>query len=531
MRKFIPSHTFVGWMTSLIRRWGLSPAILRSNVGGAVCWGLAGLAILAIYASPKHLISVQTAITGLLGLGVVAIAARWPDRSLIALIILLPFNVFILAKLWSWGVPASLVRHLSGWKEALAIGVVVAGIRNYLATGRRADALDRIGLGFVAIVVLYLLAQKAILPSSSEPTGARLLAFRQDAGFVLLLLGARHAPLPANFLQRAGKAAIATAVVVAGLNIFEALDSVAWNRFVVNTLRVTRYEIDVLHGFSPNPFDVREWANVGGAQVIRAGSVFLSPLTCGFYLVLGWALALERVARGHGRRLMLASLVVIGAGLLLTETRSAILGALVVTFLAFRPAAGRRRHWRTQLAIVVAALAIIAVPAAVSTGVVKRVTAPTTNSDNSGHISAFWEGVHSIEHHPLGLGLGSSAGVGQLATSDASQVVVPENDYLQVGVELGLLPMLVFILMTGVWIRTLRSAARRRPSPELAAAASAAAGLAVTAWFLQVWIDFTVAWTVWGLAGAALGAARARVPERETARWIPGDAAGRPAPA
>ncbi len=522
-------------MTSLIRRFGFSPAILRSNLVGAGCWSLAGLAILAVYASPKHLISVQTAVTGLFGLGIVAIAARWPDRSLIVLIILLPFNVFILAKLWAWGVPASLVRHLSGWKEALVIGVVVAGIRNYLATGRRADALDRIGLGFVAVVVLYLLAQKAIVPSSTAQTSARLLGFRQDAGFVLLLLGARHAPLPANFLQRAGKAAIATAIVVAGLNVFEALNSVAWNRFVVKTLQVTHYEIDVLHGFSPNPSDVREWANVGGTQIIRAGSVFLSPLTCGFYLVLGWALALERVARGQGRRLMLAALVVIGAGLLLTQTRSAILGALVVTFLAFRPAAGRKRHWRTQLAIVVAGLAIIAVPAGVSTGVVGRVTSPTTNSDNAGHISAFWEGVHSIEHHPLGLGLGSSAGVGQLATSDASQTVIPENDYLQVGIELGVLPMLLFVLMTAVWIRSLWSAARRRPSPELTAAAAAAAGLAVSAWFLQVWIDFTVAWTVWGLAGAALGAARARVPAREEQPWLPGRLAGgpadRPAPA
>src|SRR5205807_2258840 len=136
-------------------------------------------------------------------------------------------------------------------------------------------------------------------------------------------------------------------------------------------------------------------------------------LTCGFYLVLGFALALERVARAQRRRWTLAALALIGVGILLTQTRSAMLGALVVAWFGFRPAAGRGSHWRTQLAIVVAAVAIVAVPAAVSSGAASRITGPQDNADNAGHVSAFWDGVHSIEHHPLGIGLGKSAGVGQ----------------------------------------------------------------------------------------------------------------------
>lgn len=485
-----------------------------AGAGGAL-WLLAILVILAVYFSPRHLISVNTAITGLVGLGVIAIAARWPDRSLIVLIVLLPFEGLILARLWGWGVPTSIVRHLGAWKESLAIGVIVAGIRNYLATGRRADALDRIGLGFVAVVVIYLLAQKAIIPGSTAPLGTRLLAFRQDAGFVLLLLGARHAPLPPNFLERAGRVAVAAAIVVAGVCVFEALDSATWNRFIVNTIQYPRYEVGVLHGSLPNPHDIRVYGMVGGTKIIRAGSVFLSALTCGFYLVLGWALALERVARGQARRLMLVGLLVIGTGLLLTQTRSAILGALVVTWLAFRPAAGRRRHWRTQLALIVAGLAIVAVPAAISTGVANRFEGAKNTTDNAGHVSAFWSGIHTIEHHPLGIGLGSSAGVGQRANADVSEVVVPENNYLQVGIELGVLPMLLFAALTATLIFTLRSAARRRPSSVITAVSAAAAGLAVTAWFLQVWIDFSVAWTVWGLTGAALGAGRVLATEEQ----------------
>lgn len=477
-------------------------------------WLVAIGLIVAVYFSPRHLISPQTAVTGLVGLCILAVAARWPDRSLIVLIVLLPFSGFILAKLWAWGVPVSVVRHASAWKETLALGVIVAGARNYLATGRRADAVDRLALALIAIIVLYMLAQKLITPSDTSSITVRLFSFRADAGYVLLLLGARHAPLPDGFLDRAGRAALAAAVVVAGAGVFEALNSAAWNRFVVDTIQYTHYQIAVLHGAPPNPFDVRLYGTVGGTRIIRVGSVFDSALTAGFYLVLGFALALERAARGKGGRWILPALLVIGAGLLLTQTRSAILAALIVAWFAFQPAAGRRRHWRTQLAIVVAALSVLAIPAALSTGLAKRITAPTSNADNAGHISAFWEGVHTIEHHPVGTGLGTSAGVGQ-QYRNAGGIVVPENNYMQVGIELGVVAMLVFTALTLAVILSLRRVARRRPHPSIAAAAGTMAGLAVAAWFLQVWYDFSVAWTIWAFVGAALGASRLPAAQRD----------------
>src|SRR5207253_1896039 len=78
---------------------------LRSRVRpGAVrsAATIAGLALLAtfviwlVYFAPIQPVSVGTAITGLLGLGIVLVAARYPDRSLIILIVLLPFQSFLL---------------------------------------------------------------------------------------------------------------------------------------------------------------------------------------------------------------------------------------------------------------------------------------------------------------------------------------------------------------------------------------------------------------------------------------------------
>src|SRR5947209_6423697 len=79
--------------------------------------------------------------------------------------------------------------------ETLALGVILAGARNVVATGRRLDAIDRLALTFVAFVALYAAVQTIIVPGAPSVSNIRLLGFRETGGFVLLLLGARHAPL------------------------------------------------------------------------------------------------------------------------------------------------------------------------------------------------------------------------------------------------------------------------------------------------------------------------------------------------
>lgn len=477
--------------------------VTRARYRGALAWLFPIAFVLLVYRVPSHYLTVEKAITYLLALGLLIVATRRPDRSLIVLIVVLPFQGLILAKLWAWGVPVSIVRHLGAWKETLALGVVIAGARNYLASGRRFDVVDRLALSFVAIAAIYLFFQTKINPLAPSTMSVRLLGFREAAGFALLLVGARHAPLGGDFPGRAGRALLATSVVVAGVGIFEAIDSSAWNRFVVNTIKYTRYQISVLHVSPRNAGDIRVYGTIGGGHIVRVGSVFIDELTCGFYLVFGFALALERAIRRSWSAPALLATVATGAALLLTQTRSAILGGLIVMFLALQPAADRRRHWRIQAAILLAGLALLAIPTAFGTGFVSRVK---QNQDTSGHITSFWAGLRTIGHNPLGLGLGTAAGTGQRFQGKVI-TDVPENNYLEVGSELGIGPMLLFAALTLALLLTLRRAARAVADPLLTAAWAAGCGLAVGAWFLQTWLDFSISWTFWGLCGAALGVA------------------------
>jgi O-Antigen ligase len=498
----------------------------------------------AVYFSPKHLVSPQTELTGLVALIVVLAATRRPDLSLLALIAFLPFQGLVLAKLWAWGLPASVDSHLGAWKESLAIGVVLAGVRNLMATRRPLDTVDRLALSFVLIVALYAVLQPVIVPGSPAASNIRLLGFRETGGFVLLLFGARHAPLGEGFLRRAARVAFGAGALVAAVGVYEAIFSSAWNHFVVHTIKYTQYQAAVLHSPAANPNDIRVYGTVGGTRIVRIGSVFLNQLSCAWYLILPFAIGVERAVRRSASSLTLLATVAIGAALLLTQTRSAILGALVVLFLAFQPAAGRPRHWRTQVAIVLGALALLAIPVVFGTSLGSRVASAgnSSNQSTAGHISGFWDGVDTIGRHPLGLGLGTGAGTGQ--RFDVKGDVVAENNYLEVGDELGVIPGIMFAALTIALLVVLRRAARRRDELLPTAVWAAGAGLAVAAWFLQTWSDFAVAWTFWGLAGAALGLASQRAPvtsgagerepvgrERRGGAALPGELGGAPATA
>lgn len=477
----------------------------RETVTGALIWLMPVVALVVVLYVPNHYLSPSRAVAYLAALGIVVIAASRPRASLLALIALLPFQGFLLAKIWAWGVPAAVVKDLGAWKEALAIGVTLAGVRGWLASGQRADAVDRLAIAFLALVLVYFALGPEIVPSAPASTSIRALGFRETAGFVLLLLGARHAQLGPDFAHRATRVLLIVGTIVAAIGIYEAIASNAWNRFVVSTIQYTKYEVGVLHTTPNNMWNILTYGQIGGHQVVRVGSVFLSPGTAGFYLLISFAIALERTVRRVSFGTGLAPTLVIGSGLILTETRSAIIGALLVAFLAFQPAAGRQRHFRTQVALVVGVLGLITVPAAIASGALKRFSllSDSSNTSTKGHETGFSTGVDVLAHHPLGLGLGTGAGTGQ--RFGVASTTIPENNYLEVGDELGLLPMVVFVALTVALILGLRRKARARDDPLLTASWAAAAGLAVGALFLQTWSDFSVSWTLWGVAGAMLG--------------------------
>ncbi|MCU1430791.1 MAG: integral rane protein, partial [Actinomycetia bacterium] len=256
--------------------------------------------------------------------------------------------------------------------------------------------------------------------------------------------------------------------------------------------------------------DIRRYGYIGGQRFLRTGSVFLDPTPCGFFLVLPFAAAVERRLRAGLRNGGGALLLLIGVALLLTQTRAALVAGLVVAFLAVRPAAGRTQNRRLQFALLCAAGVVVLLPTATASGLSQRVTTTASSQDQSSsdHVRSFWNGVHAVGAEPIGHGLGTSAGVGQRFAEGSA--TVPENSYLQVGIETGVLGMAVFIALTVVVLRRLTHAAGTVTDVGISVARTAGVGLAIGACLLPAWNEFAVAWPFWGLAGAAIGLAERR---------------------
>lgn len=445
---------------------------------------------------------VDLVIPAMVAIGVVGVASRRPDLCLVALLAFMPAQVFVPAWLYSLGVPESIVRPMSGWQELLAGAIALAAIRHARREHHRFDHVDWLATAYVVVVGAYALFPGLFAADAPTDGEIRSLAFRSSAGFVAVLLACRHAGFTEAQRVRFSRALRAAAVVVSLLAVWEFVDGDAWNRWAVDTVGVTRYQIEVLDAAPFDPTDIRVRVDLAGREFVRVSSLLLSPLALGHYLLMPFALSLERALRGR-TAVASAQAGVIAAALLLTQTRSAMLGALVIAVIALRRVPGRATATRSRFVLVLVGACIAATPFILSAGLLDRFS---DEGSNDIHESSFFEGVEQIASEPLGAGLGTSAGVGQRFGTVTG---ISENYYLQVGTETGILGLVLFVAVVVTGSRALRRS-RDATGDELAAGArSGFVALVLAAFFLHELTNRAVAWSAFGVAGAALGAAPA----------------------
>src|SRR5438105_3358895 len=159
-------------------------------------WALPVFVALLLRRFPMNTIQSFTSL--LVALIVVVLAARAPGRALVVLVCLVPFQLIVLAWLYQAGVPASIVRPMGWWKEAVLAGIVLAGVHRAVVNGDRPDVLDRLAVGYVIAVTAYLVLPSLFSPSAPGNLELRLVAYRADTAFALVFIGARHAALGAR---------------------------------------------------------------------------------------------------------------------------------------------------------------------------------------------------------------------------------------------------------------------------------------------------------------------------------------------
>jgi hypothetical protein len=502
--------------TFLARRRSERPAAARPR-GRRWHWLLAivpGFVVRGALAS--QLLNMEQLLGLAVACGVLAWFARYPDRALRALVVVLPFQLLVTAALYAMGVGGPTVRMLGLWKEVAAAGIIVAAWQAATKAGRQIDALDRLCIGYVGLGTVFLVAQPVLVSGFGGDVSLddRFVSWRSTVLPVLLLLAARHLRISREQARRLVRTLVGLGGALGAVAVFELVASDTWNHFVVDTLGVNRFRLDVLDvpfaALAGRFDDIRVYGSVGSRQIVRMGGPMIGQLEFSFLLLVVFAVVVEHLVRADRSRRAPAIGLLVAFALVLTQTRSSILGAVVVVALVVRPRAGRMESSQHRLAILATTLLLVALPFVLAGGLADRFTVGDTSS-NQDHSQSLRRGLDAVGHDPLGRGLGMGALAGGSYTPGA---IVPENQLLDIGVQLGVVGMALFAaVLAALVVRLGRVDDGRAPgTPGVLGARTALLGLLVPCWFLQPLVTPEVGWLLLAVAGAVLGAA-----ERERA--------------
>ena len=483
--------------TARSRRRTFTPKAPRTQLLGLVCVGAGALLVLYIMKGDREH-DAQRLLEVVVAAGAALAISRRPHVWVCVMIAVLPIQQLLLAFAFGHGAPLWAIRGAGAFKETLVVAVVIAAVRHTQRVGGIPfDALDRWLTAFVLLAVAYIFLPRLPLPLKALSFSTELLGARQTALWALLLLALRRLPASERDEQRLLRTVLGVAIVVALCAIVETISPSTWNKLVINICHFPHYKFQVLHEPLSDPTDVTNRSSFAGSSIVRAGSVFVSPLALGFWMSMPAVLAAQRAtgAKVRGSTGIVAALL--GAGLLLSETRSAILGVLIgIAVVMLR----QRDKVRATMLLILGALVLI--PVALSTTLEKRTFGGgggvSNGADTQQHLTQTITGLRDAFQHPLGSGLGTGAGIGARFGQD---LVVAENSYVGTANELGIAAAVIFI---AIIVQLVRTAAKESDSDLARGALGGVLAFAITALFLEPTVEVVTMLLIGSVCGVAL---------------------------
>lgn len=381
----------------------------------------------------------------------------------------LPFHAFIT----TWAGHMFGRRALwQSWKEiviAAMILVALDGIR------RNPDAIKKLQTKTNLFIVAFALTAGIITLVGKPETIPVWFGVKTNFEFLAAFLAIQLASQK-SWLSTGIKVLVASSAVVAVLAIIQAL-------FV---------PVEFLSslGYGPNTILPHQTLPNG---LTRAFSTIGGPNQLGAFLILPIALTARLWLRSKRWQLGLVLAAQLAA-LYFSYSRSAWLGtAAAVGFVLWIHLSHKHRIVLLATAAAVATVLFAYLPNS-SNAIFVR-----SQVSDKDHLESVKTADKLVEQMPQGRGLGSAGP----ASFYGSQPVIPENYYLQLAIETGVLGLVLFLgvqaaLAVQLWQRRLTSFTA---VPLLASLM----GIAVVNLFLHGWTDSSTAITYWALAGITVG--------------------------
>ena len=431
--------------------------------------------------------------------------SRFRERLVLVLLALLPFHalgvtVFTRAIV---GVNKPPMGVLALWKEALLASILlIAFVEIVRSVGKRAWRFDRYDW-CIAVLATALAAASFLADTSLKQV---VYGIRYDlvplAAFVVLRRVSWSDSFR-RFLPRVFIASVAVAVVY----------GIATLAFPASFFSAIGYSD--LHSLYVPDGPIAAFQQVGGTSIRRMQGAMSGPNQFGIWLAMLLPLMLTG---GRCARRILAPLMLVA--IVLSLSRAAWIAAAVIVVLSLWP--------QVKKASIVTVVAVcIGIVAAVTALIVVVPSIMVRLESSADHLRNPLEALSIMVVSPLGRGLGSAGpannrvadacvfleegsdsswaaahpglcvfvGNAQVQPADTCTCpLLPENWYLQLGVEGGWVAMAMFITLIVLVIR------RLWPAPF----AQGLLAVAIAGLFLHAWEDAAVAYTVWILCAVAM---------------------------
>jgi hypothetical protein len=440
-----------------------------------------------------------------------------------AVVFLLPFHIVLTAYLFGGlRLPADLVRAIAAWKEAiilLALGTVI--IRVAMGRGARSavtwldivvGSLILVAIGFVFVPGIWLYEE---LPIKEELYGLRDAVFFMVAYFV-----GRATPEIASddrFLKRlfvVGALTAAIAVVEQLVVTPDDLVLLGAASYFQDFLGVSEFTVGNDYGLPAN-----YWTIIGGRPIQRSGSVYLSSQGFAIPFLLLIPAATIWMVQKRRRWWWWTVYMTTWVGLVCSLTRMTIIACAVeMIVLAILM---RRPSLVTGMAGVIAlvsTIALIAVPR-LAGFVVETITWQTSSAGS--HTKDWLLGITAMADYPWGAGLGTTD---QTAIRNGIVPLTADNQFLKLGVEMGMVGFVLHILMlAGIVVHAggLVSRSKRAEHRALGLLIIATTvGILLNSMTAAVYNGMVLSYLYFWLAGTAVAVAAAE-PERQIAGISP----------
>lgn len=400
--------------------------------------------------------------------------------GLLAILLVMPFHALISTFIGSLGINKLLVQS---WKEVLVVVMSLCWAVYQLTKKRLTIKADSVNILFLLIIFLSVIVTLLIRPNSE----AVLFGVKTNL-VALTLFFIAQVPIASNSLLKKNLQwiVILPAVIVSTFAIFQA--------FLIppELLEKIGYSVETI-----NPRQIID----GSINFYRSFSSLGGPNQLGAYLLLPLAFSLVYGIRQKNWLAILSSLPIL-AGIILSFSRSAWIGAVITFFLSiFILIPKKQKIYFLVFSLVLGSIIGALVLSQIGTNerlqnvlLHGRVFEGRIEGSDQQRIDSIANTASEIVARPLGHGLGSAGP----ASFRADKPVIPENWFLQIAYEIGIIGLLLYIF---AFAALLGDFIRNRSNPLAASLFSATVGILVINVFLQAWADSTLVLCMFALYG------------------------------